>query len=110
VKVEEVSTKSKADDKSLSDAIEALRVLLETQKTQHESLSKDLKGLRDANQAEHESLLSRVTLLNQKQESKEAELNERIEEAGRCIELLKESVESLEGFLEKGLQSVMEKS
>jgi len=48
--------------------------------------------------------------LNQKQESKEAELNERIEEAGRCIELLKESVESLEGFLEKGLQSVMEKS
>jgi hypothetical protein len=48
--------------------------------------------------------------LNQKQEAKEGEMAERIEEAARCIELLKESVESLEGFLEKGLQSAMEKS
>lgn len=57
-----------------------------------------------------------MTLLTQKQDGEHSalstrfdDLNERVEEAGRCIELLKESVESLEDFLEKGLQSVMDK-
>jgi hypothetical protein len=36
-------------------------------------------------------------------------MNERLDEAGRCIELLKESVESLEKFFEESLQSNVEK-
>jgi hypothetical protein len=36
-------------------------------------------------------------------------MNERLDEAGRCIELLKESVESLERFFEDSLQSNVDK-
>ena len=51
-----------------------------------------------------------MTLLTSKQDAKEAEISERLDNADRCIDLLKESVESLEAFFEKGLQSAMDRS
>ena len=51
-----------------------------------------------------------MTLLTSKQDAKEGEISERLDNADRCIDLLKESVESLEAFFEKGLQSAMDRS
>ena len=51
-----------------------------------------------------------MTLLTSKHDAKEAEINERLDNADRCIDLLRESVESLEAFFEKGLQSAMDRS
>jgi hypothetical protein len=46
-------------------------------------------------------LIYKFTLLNSKHDAQLAEVTERAEELARCFELMRESVEAVEGLIEK---------
>jgi hypothetical protein len=60
-----------------------------------------LSALKAQNEQDHESLISKFTLLNSKHDAQLAEVTERAEELARCFELMRESVEAVEGLIEK---------
>ena len=69
--------------------------------TQIDLLKHDLSALKAQNEQDHESLISKFTLLNSKHDAQLAEVTERAEELARCFELMRESVEAVEGLIEK---------
>ena len=69
----------------------------------------DLNALKAQNEQDHESLISKFTLLNSKHDAQLSEVTERAEELARCFELMRESVEAVEGLIEKMQESFMQK-
>lgn len=88
----------------MEDHLKSLKTqMTETVSKLELKFTQDMQAHQEANKTAEDALLARINMLNQKQEAKDAEMNERVEEAARCIELLKESVERLGTFLEEGL-------
>ena len=77
--------------------------------TQIDLLKHDLSALKAQNEQDHESLISKFTLLNSKHDAQIAEVTERAEELARCFELMRESVEAVEGLIEKMQETFVQK-
>ena len=77
--------------------------------TQIDLLKHDLTALKAQNEQDHESLISKFTLLNSKHDAQLAEVTERAEELARCFELMRESVEAVEGLIEKMQETFVQK-
>ncbi len=77
--------------------------------TQVDLLKHDLSFLKRQNEEDHGSLIAKFTLLNAKHDSQLAEVTERAEELARCFELMRESVEAVEGLIEKMQETFLHK-
>ena len=69
--------------------------------TQLDLVKHDLNSLKQQNEQDHDSLISKFTLLTTKHDSQLSEVTERADELARCFELMRESVEAVEGLIEK---------